>query len=66
MIDPDHVQCCALDLEEQAQIIARAVGGRGPNTEYLYNTADHLRELGLSDPDLDWLAQRVRALVGKP
>lgn len=64
VIDPHHVQYCgALDLEEQAQIIARAVGGRGPNAEYLFNTTRHLVELGLPDPDLDWLDARVRALL---
>lgn len=64
VIDPDHVQYCGhLPLEEQAQIIAHAVGGRGPNTEYLYNTTDHLAEIGLNDPDLTWLTQRVRELV---
>ena len=47
----------------QAQIIARAVGGRGPNTEYLHNTAAHLATLGITDPDLDWLDGRVRALT---
>ncbi|MHA7851526.1 gamma-glutamylcyclotransferase [Roseovarius sp.] len=63
VIDPDHVQYCGgLDLEEQARIIARAVGGRGPNTEYLFNTAAHLGELGIIDAELDWLARRVRAL----
>ncbi|RAP40379.1 gamma-glutamylcyclotransferase [Rhodovulum viride] len=63
VIDPDHVQYCGgLPLEEQARIIARARGGMGPNDEYLFNTVAHLAELGLSDPDLDWLAQRVRAL----
>ena len=64
VIDADHVQYCGnLPLEEQAQIIARAVGGRGPNTEYLYNTWDHLSGLGLHDPDLEWLSRRVRALA---
>lgn len=64
VIDPHHVQYCGgLPLEEQAQIIARAVGGRGPNTEYLYNTAGHLAEIGLADPDLDWLVRRVHAIV---
>lgn len=63
VIDPDHVQYCHLDREEQAQIIARAVGGRGPNREYLWSTAAHLAELGISDPDLDWLASRVRDLT---
>lgn len=63
VIDETHVQYCGgLPLEEQAQIIARAVGGRGPNTEYLYNTAAHLNEIGLADADLDWLVRRVQAL----
>jgi cation transport protein ChaC len=64
VIDADHVQYCGgLPLEEQAQIIAQAVGGRGPNTEYLHNTAAHLATLGITDPDLDWLDARVRALT---
>ncbi|MEM8539216.1 MAG: gamma-glutamylcyclotransferase [Pseudomonadota bacterium] len=63
VIDPDHVQYCGgLPLEEQAQIIARAVGGRGPNDEYLFNTVAKLHALGLGDAELDWLAERVQAL----
>ena len=63
VINPDHVQYCGgLPLEEQAQIIATASGGMGPNTEYLYNTATHLAQIGLHDPDLEWLSQRVRSL----
>lgn len=62
VIDPEHVQYCDLALEEQAQIIATARGGRGPNDAYLINTAQHLADLGLSDPDLDWLAMRVQQL----
>ena len=64
VIDEAHDQYCSdIPLEEQAQIIATAVGGRGPNTEYLYNTANHLREIDLCDPDLEWLTDRVRELV---
>lgn len=64
VIDEEHDQYCGdLPLEEQAQIIARAVGGRGPNTEYLYNTADHLRSVGLEDDALNWLAARVREIA---
>lgn len=64
VIDEAHVQYCGgLPLEEQAQIIAKAVGGRGPNTEYLYNTADHLAEVGLHDPALEWLNARVKTLA---
>ncbi|PZX47953.1 cation transport protein ChaC [Roseinatronobacter thiooxidans] len=66
VIDRAHDQYCAgLSLEDQAQIIAGAVGGRGPNSEYLFNTAAHLAELGLRDEQLDWLAARVRALRGQ-
>lgn len=63
VIDADHVQYCGgLPLEEQAGIIATAIGGRGPNDEYLHNTASHLHELGISDDDLDWLSQRVNTI----
>ncbi|MDF0603019.1 gamma-glutamylcyclotransferase [Psychromarinibacter sp. C21-152] len=63
VVDTDHVQYTgALELERQAQVIAGATGGRGPNTEYLYNTQAHLDELGIEDADLRWLAQRVRSL----
>ncbi|WP_424975593.1 gamma-glutamylcyclotransferase [Dinoroseobacter sp. S124A] len=63
VVDQAHVQYCGnLPLEDQAQIIARAVGGRGPNTEYLRNTESHLREIGLRDPDLAWLVARVEEL----
>ena len=64
VIDPHHSQYCGgLPLEEQAQIIARSVGGRGPNRDYLWSTAEHLAELGIADADLDWLADRVRKIT---
>lgn len=64
VIDPDHDQYCGgVALENQAQIIAQAVGNRGPNCEYLWNTADHLTQLGIADTDLNWLATRVRDLA---
>lgn len=65
VVDPHHDQYCHLPLEKQARIIAGAHGGRGPNPEYLYNTAQHLDELGVPDPDLHWLAREVRALTGE-
>lgn len=63
VIDPDHAQYCQLDREEQARIIAGATGGRGPNRDYLWSTTAHLAELGIADPELDWLASRVRDLI---
>ena len=64
VIDVDHEQYCGgMALEKQAAVIAGAVGGRGPNPEYLYNTAEHLVEIGLEDAELSWLSARVRELV---
>jgi cation transport protein ChaC len=63
VIDPEHAQYCHLDLETQARIIAGATGGRGTNRDYLWATAAHLADLGIADPDLEWLAARVRELV---
>lgn len=64
VMDRAHCQYCGgMALEAQAQIIARAHGGRGPNRDYLWSTTAHLAQLGISDPEMDWLAARVRALV---
>lgn len=63
VIDPDHEQYCQFALERQARMIASAVGGRGANTDYLFNTAAHLAEMGIRDPDMEWLVARVRALL---
>ncbi|MEE9426845.1 MAG: gamma-glutamylcyclotransferase [Paracoccaceae bacterium] len=61
VVDVDHEQYCGgLPLDEQAQIIAAAVGGRGKNSDYLNSTADHLAGLGIKDTDLDWLANAVK------
>lgn len=64
VINPGHVQYCQYDLERQAQMIARAVGGRGPNPDYLYNTAQLLEKLQIPDADMDWLVTRVRQIAG--
>lgn len=63
VINRNHEQYCQYDLERQAQMIARSVGGRGPNPEYLFNTAEHLTQMGILDPDMDWLARRVRQIM---
>ena len=62
VIERSHAQYCTFDLEEQAQRIARSVGGRGPNSEYLNNTAAHLRDMGITDEDMEWLVGRVDEL----
>lgn len=62
VIDPDHEQFVSFDLETQARMIAHAHGGRGPNRDYLLNTAAHLDQLGIVDEDMAWLVTRVLAL----
>ena len=49
-----------LSLEQQAEVIARAAGPRGPNADYLLNTVESLEALGLHDPDLVRLVELVR------
>jgi cation transport protein ChaC len=64
VIDPHHCQYVRdTALEEQARVIAHARGERGPNCDYLFATAEHLDQLGISDPDIVWLVQRVRELT---
>ncbi|MEM9432486.1 MAG: gamma-glutamylcyclotransferase [Pseudomonadota bacterium] len=66
IVDPDHVQYCGtLSLDRQAEVISDAVGGRGPNTEYLSNTAAQLHKLGIHDPELDLLVEKVDRLKGQ-
>lgn len=62
VIEPSHPQYCRHSLERQAEIIAAATGGRGPNTEYLHRTVARLAELGVEDSELAWLDRRVREL----
>lgn len=63
VMDLDHVQYArGLTLEEQARIIARAVGGRGPNTEYLSATVAALREQNIADDELHALQDLVAGI----
>ena len=55
-----------LDLEAQAEVIARACGPRGPNADYLLNTVESLEALGLHDEDLVRLADLVRSRIQGP
>ncbi|MGZ9811197.1 gamma-glutamylcyclotransferase [Pseudoroseicyclus sp. H15] len=66
VVDRTHRQYCRYDAAVQVEMIARAKGGRGPNSEYLFNTAAHLGEIGLADPALDALAEKVRQLSATP
>ncbi len=63
VIDQNHRQYTGnICLEDQADIIARSSGNTGPNWEYLFNTADHLCQIGIADPELDQLVEMVKSL----
>lgn len=60
----DHWQYAGgLAMAEQAEIIARAHGGRGPNADYLFNTARHLAQIGMADDEMNQLSDAVRGLL---
>lgn len=64
VMDPGHPQYTGdLPLERQARIIAGATGGMGSNAEYLWNTAAHMRGVGIIDEDIFWLADRVAGML---
>ena len=64
VMDQTHPQYCGrLSIEEQAQIIARAHGGMGANSDYLFATVESLASMGCPDADLTALADAVRAMV---
>jgi cation transport protein ChaC len=60
----DHAEYAGrLTLDETARIIAGAAGRRGANRDYLASTVRHLTDLGLADPPLRRLAERVEAIA---
>ena len=48
-----------LEPERLLSIVAQGVGQSGANIDYVLNTQAHLRELGIRDPALEWLAAQL-------
>ncbi len=64
--DPAHPGYAGrLALEEIAVMIARGVGARGANTDYLVNTLRHLEALGVRDPGLRKIHSAVKKLQSR-
>lgn len=60
VVDRRHEQYAgALHAEEAAARVRGAVGQSGPNEEYVRNTVDHLRALGIRDHWLEDVARRL-------
>lgn len=56
----DHPQCAfGLSQDVVAETVRRASGLKGPNIDYVMNTVAHLDEMGIYDPYLHALAERI-------
>jgi cation transport protein ChaC len=65
VVDRTHPQYAGkLSLEAQLAHVLQGEGRSGRNPDYVLSTADHLVELGLYDPGLQWLAEKIRASSG--
>jgi cation transport protein ChaC len=65
-IDTGHCQYAGdLSMERKAHHIAFAEGRRGACRDYLVNTAAHARALGIHDPYIEDLVQKVAELRGE-
>jgi cation transport protein ChaC len=53
-----------LDLHGRAQLVAQGIGQRGRCLDYIRNTLDHMRVLGLHDPHLEHVLQTAEGLCG--
>jgi cation transport protein ChaC len=49
-----------LDEDRIADVLSKAVGGRGSMVEYLFNTVAHLEQMGITDSHL-WRLQEMVA-----
>jgi len=59
--DRDHGQYAGrLGVSEAASRVCGAVGGMGPNEDYVINTAEHIRTLGIRDHWLDHVVAGIR------
>lgn len=60
LVDRSHPQYAGgLSLDEQLHLVRQGHGRSGANPEYVLETVKHMRELGIVDPGLEWLAERL-------
>jgi cation transport protein ChaC len=59
--DRGHAQYAGrLERERLLELVTHGVGVSGSNIDYVLNTEAHLRESGVTDPTLEWLAAQLR------
>lgn len=60
VVDQTHRQFAGkLDREQQLALIQRSHGDRGPNRDYVCNTAKALTNMGVQDRTMTWLASAL-------
>ncbi len=60
LVDRSHVQYAGkLSLESQLSHVRQGIGKSGANPDYVIETVKHMRELGIRDQALEWLAARL-------
>lgn len=60
VVDRSHPQYAGdLTRKEALEIVRGSRGHSGPNRDYVVNTAAHLAQIGIHDPTLAWLADRL-------
>lgn len=63
LADPDHpAYVRELDLNGRARLVAQGIGQRGPCIDYIHNTLQHMREVGVHDPHLERILHAALAL----
>lgn len=60
LVDRSHSQYAGkLSLDRQLHHVRQGVGQSGANPDYVIETVRHMRELGIRDEALEWLAARL-------
>ena len=54
-----------LDIEGRAKLVAQGVGERGHCVDYIHNTLEHMKELGVHDPHLARILAAARNIEPK-
>ncbi len=63
VVDRSHRQYAGkLSREDLLRHVLQGDGKSGANPDYVLNTLDHLRELGMREPTIEWLGSRLRAI----
>lgn len=65
VVDRSHPQYARdLDRHTTLRFVRQGLGRSGANADYVLATVDHMRELGVEDPQMSWLADELRDASG--